>query len=75
MRLMNRATSMRASYTFTNFEGSKLYNNNFHEATISFGLRGREDTPKQFRDVVRVILSTVQAKGFSTYTAGLGFKF
>lgn len=75
MRLMNRATSMRASYTFTNFEGSKLYNNNFHEATISFGLRGREDTPKQFRDVVRVIFSTVQAKGFSTYTAGLGFKF
>lgn len=75
MRLMDRATSMRASYTFTNFEGSKLYNNNFHEATISFGLRGREDTPKQFRDVVRVIFSTVQAKGFSTYTAGLGFKF
>lgn len=75
MRVMDRATSMRASYTFTNFEGDKLFNNNFHEATISFGLRGREDTPKQFRDVMRLIFSTVQAKGFSTYTAGLGFRF
>ncbi|MBB3860692.1 hypothetical protein GGQ88_001961 [Novosphingobium hassiacum] len=75
MRVMDRATSLRASYTFTNFAGDKLYNNNFHEGTISFGLRGREDTPKQFRDVMRLIFSTVQAKGFSTYTAGLGFRF
>jgi len=75
MRMFNRGTSMRASYTFTNFEGERLFNNNFHEATVSFGLRGREDTPKQFRDVMRLIFSTVQAKGFHTYTAGLGFRF
>ncbi|MBA4354373.1 MAG: hypothetical protein C0409_06735 [Novosphingobium sp.] len=75
MRIMDRSTSMRASYTFTKFAGDKLFNNNFHEGTISFGLRGREDTPKQFRDVMRLIFSTVQAKNFSTYTAGLGFRF
>lgn len=75
MRIMDRATSFRASYTFTKFAGDKLFNNNFHEGTISFGLRGREDTPKQFRDVMRLIFSTVKAKGFSTYTAGLGFRF
>ena len=75
MRVMDRATSVRASYTFTKFAGDELFNNNFHEGTISFGLRGREDTPKQFRDVMRLIFSTVQAKGFSTYTAGVGFRF
>ncbi|WP_353229926.1 hypothetical protein [Novosphingobium sp.] len=75
MRVAARATSVRASYAFTTYSGAKLYNNNFHEATVSFGLRGREDTPRQFRDVVRVIFSTIQARGFRTYTGGVGFQF
>ena len=75
LRLANRGTSVRGSYTFTNFTGERLFNNNFHEFTVSFGLRGREDTPKALRDVFRVNFTTVQAKGFSTFTGGLGFKF
>lgn len=75
MRVAGRNTSFRASYGFTNYSGAKLFNNNFHEASISFGLRGREDTPKAFRDVVRLNFNTIQAKGFSTYTVGLGFRF
>ena len=70
-----RAASVRASYSFTNYAGVKLRNNSFHEATLSFGLRGREDTPKQFRDIVRLNLNTVQARGYHAYTAGLGFRF
>ena len=75
MRVGGRNTSFRASYGFTNYTGAVLYNNNFHEASVSFGLRGREDTPKAFRDVVRLNFNTIQAKGFSTYTVGLGFRF
>ena len=70
-----RAASIRASYAFTNYVGVKLRNNSFHEATLSFGLRGREDTPKQFRDIVRFNLNTIQAKGYHSYTAGIGFRF
>lgn len=75
LRLGNRGTSVRGSYTFTNFTGDRLYNNNFHEITLSFGLRGREDSPKALRDVFRLNFSTVQAKGFSAGTVGVGFKF
>jgi hypothetical protein len=75
LRLGNRGTSVRGSYTFTNFTGERLFNNNFHEITLSFGLRGREDSPKALRDVFRINFSTVQAKGFSAGTVGVGFKF
>ncbi len=75
MRVSQHLMSVRASYVYTTFAGDKLYNNNFHEATLSLGVRGREDTPKQFRDVVRLIFSTVQAHHFHTWTAGLGFHF
>lgn len=75
MRVGGRSTSMRASYGYTVYTGADLTNKNFHEATLSFGLRGREDTPKAFRDTLRLNLNTIQAKGFSTYTVGLGFRF
>ncbi len=70
-----RSTSLRASYGFTAFTGDKLRNNSFHEATLSFGLRGREESTRAMRDLIRFNLSTVQAKGYSTYTAGFGFRF
>lgn len=75
MRLANRGASIRGSYTLTNFSGERLYNNSFHEIAVSFGLRGREDSPRALRDVFRVNLTTIQAGGFTAYTAGIGFKF
>ncbi len=74
-RISGRLTSLRASYAFTAFTGDKLRNNSFHEATLSFGVRGREDSPRATRDLIRFNLNTVQAKGYKTYTAGLGFRF
>lgn len=74
-RIAGRSTSLRASYAFTNYMGSKLRNNTFHEATLSFGLRGREESARATRDLVRFNLSTVQAKGYHTYSAGVGFRF
>ncbi len=70
-----RSSSVRMSYGFTAFMGDKLRNNTFHEATLSFGLRGREESVRAARDLIRFNLSTVQAKGYHTYTAGLGFRF
>lgn len=74
-RLFSRGSSMRASYSFTQYLGSDLRNNSFHEATISFGLRGREDSVRASRDLIRINFSTTQARGYSTYSAGLGFRF
>jgi hypothetical protein len=70
-----RLTSMRASYGYTAFAGDKLRNNSFHEATLSFGLRGREESVRATRDLIRLNINTVQARGYHTYTAGLGFRF
>ena len=74
-RLFSRGSSMRASYAFTQYLGSDLRNNSFHEATLSFGLRGREDSPRATRDLIRINLSTIQARDFSSYTIGVGFRF
>jgi hypothetical protein len=74
-RLFSRGSSMRASYAFTQYLGSDLRNNSFHEATLSFGLRGREDSPRATRDLIRINFSTIQARDFSSYTVGVGFRF
>lgn len=74
-RIGGRSSSLRASYGFTNYFGDDLRNNSFHEASLSFGLRGREESVRATRDLIRFNLNTVQARGYSSYTAGLGFRF
>jgi hypothetical protein len=75
MRVGGRLTSLRASYTYTQYTGSELYNNNFHEVGLSFGLRPREEQVRALRDVVRFNVATIRASGFEQYTVGLGFRF
>lgn len=74
-RLGGRLSSLRASYNFTLFAGDDLRNNSFHEASLSFGLRGREESVRATRDLIRFNLNTVLAKGYKTFTAGAGFRF
>ncbi len=74
-RIGGRMSSLRASYGFTNYFGDELRNNSFHEASLSFGLRGREESIRAARDLIRFNLNTTQARGYSSYTAGLGFRF
>lgn len=74
-RLGGRSASVRASYGYTKLLGSDLRNDNFHEATLSFGIRGREESVRATRDLIRFNLSTIQAKGYHTYSAGVGFRF
>jgi hypothetical protein len=74
-RIGGRMSSIRGSYAFTNYFGDDLRNNSFHEASLSFGLRGREESIRATRDLIRFNLNTVQARGYSSYTAGLGFRF
>jgi hypothetical protein len=74
-RVGGRSSSLRASYGFTHYFGDDLRNNSFHEASLSFGIRGREESVRATRDLIRFNLNTVQAKGYSSYTAGLGFRF
>lgn len=74
-RIGGRASSIRASYGFTHYFGDDLFNNSFHEASLSFGIRGREESVRATRDLIRFNLNTVQARGYSSYTAGLGFRF
>lgn len=74
-RIGGRASSIRASYGFTHYFGDDLRNNSFHEASLSFGIRGREESVRATRDLIRFNLNAVQARGYSSYTAGLGFRF
>jgi hypothetical protein len=75
MRVGGRLTSLRASYTFTQYTGNDLYNNNFHEFGLSLGLRPREEQVRALRDVVRFNVATIRASGFEQYTVGFGFRF
>lgn len=75
LRAGGRMASLRASYNFTFYEGTKLYNNNFHEMTVSFGVRGREESVRAGRDLFRINFNTIQSGNFSAYTGGIGFRF
>jgi hypothetical protein len=74
-RIGGRSSSLRASYGFTNYFGDDLRNNSFHEASLSFGLRGREESIRATRDLIRFTSTPSRRGGYSTYTAGLGFRF
>lgn len=75
LRAGGRSLSVRGSYSYTQYTGDDLYNNNFHEFTVSAGLRTREEQVRGLRDVVRFNVSTIQASGYEQYTFGLGFRF
>lgn len=75
MRAGGRGASIRTSYTFTQYAGDKLYSNNFHEAAISFGLRGREESQRYGRDLIRFNVSGLKARNFKSISAGVGFRF
>jgi hypothetical protein len=74
-RGMGRNTSMRASYSFTNYAGDKLYFDKFHEVGLSIGLRGREESARNARDLVRLNFSLVKANNYTSWSAGIGFRF
>ncbi len=70
-----RNKSVRASYTHTKFFGDDLFNDSFHEFTLSFGLRGREESVRATRDLIRFNLNGTLAKGYKSFSAGIGFRF
>lgn len=74
-QVLGRGASVRASYTFTAFTGDKLYADTFHEGTLSFGVRAREGEARNGYDLYRVNINGVKAKGYSSISAGLGFRF
>lgn len=74
-RGFGRGTSARLGYTFTNFTGDKLYYNSFHEVTFSLGLRGREESARNSRDLVRMNFSLIKTRDYTSWSAGLGFRF
>ena len=75
LRIGGRLTALRGSYGYTRYTGDALFNNNFHELTLSFGLRTREEQVRGSRDLVRFNVGTIQAENFQQYTFGLGFRF
>lgn len=75
LRKGGRSLSVRASYAMTNMTGTQLYANTFHEATVSFGVRGREEGPRGSRDLIRFNISGVKAGAYQSLTAGVGFRF
>lgn len=74
-RGFGRNASARASYTLTNYAGDKLYYNQFHEMTLSLGIRGREESARNARDLIRLNLGLIKAGNYTSWSAGLGFRF
>ena len=72
---MGRGASIRTSYTFTKYAGDELYTNQFHEGSISFGLRGREEGVRIAQDLIRLNITAIRGKNYKAYSFGLGFRF
>lgn len=74
-RAAGRNLSIRGSYAMTNLIGTKLYANTFHEATLSVGVRGREESIRNARDLIRFSLNGTKAADYQSLTFGVGFRF
>ncbi len=75
LRSFGRNASARLSYSLTNYTGDKLYYNSFHEVTFSLGIRGREESVRNARDLFRLNFSLVKTKDYTSWSAGVGFRF
>lgn len=74
-RAGGRNLSIRGSYAMTNLLGTELYANTFHEATLSVGVRGREESIRNTRDLIRFNVSGTKAADYKSLTFGVGFRF
>lgn len=74
-RALGRSLSVRGSYAMTNLLGTKVYANTFHEATLSVGVRGREEGVRNARDLIRFSINGAKAADYKSLTFGVGFRF
>jgi hypothetical protein len=74
-QIAGRGASMRGSYTFTNYTGDDLYTNEFHEVTLSLGVRAREGVARTSGDLIRLNVGGVFGKDYDSYSLGFGFRF
>ena len=74
-RAIGRNLSIRGSYAMTNLFGTELYANTFHEATLSVGVRGREESIRNSRNLIRFNISGTKAADYKSLTFGVGFRF
>lgn len=74
-QLMGRSSSLRVSYTYTNFTGDKLYLNDFHEVSASIGVRAREGEAKIGAELARFALLGTFGDDYHAVTAQVGFRF
>ena len=70
-----RAASVRASYTHTGFTGDELFLDSYHELGLSFGVRGREDSPRNAFELFRLTGAYTFGDDYDSVTVGVGYRF
>ncbi|MFI4934936.1 MAG: hypothetical protein ACHP7N_09985 [Caulobacterales bacterium] len=75
MMVFGRGSSVRASYVYTNFTGSPLAVERFHEVAISFGVRSREGQLHNTFEAFRIGISNTWSNNYEQLSVLAGFRF
>ena len=73
--VFGRGASVRASYVFTAFTGSPLAVEQFHELTLSFGVRSREGQLHNTFEAFRIGATILVGAHYNQAAATFGFRF
>lgn len=74
-RIGGRQVSLRTSYAYTRFFGDRLYAQQMHDATVSVGVRLREESVRNRVDTLRVGISGSVAHGYNRIAGFVGVRF
>jgi len=74
-RVFGRQATVRYSYAYTYYGGDELYARNAHEVTTSLGVRGREATPRNRFETLRLGLMARLGRGYKSAFVFTGIRF
>jgi hypothetical protein len=74
-RFMGRTPSVRASYTHTAFTGDALFLEQYNDVAVSFGVRGREDSPRSAFELLRLSANYTFGDDYNAFNVTLGYRF
>jgi hypothetical protein len=74
-QFLGRQPSVRASVTHTAFTGDPLFLDSYTDVGLSLGVRGREGTPRNAFELLRLSANFVFGEDYEAFNLTLGYRF
>lgn len=74
-RVFDRLGTLRASYTYTFIEGDELFLDEYHEASLSYGVGAKDVSARQKQEIARIGMSGTVGDDYKALSLNIGYRF